>query len=243
MRRSPESSTTRAAIARRSTHYTGFPFANTWETFDNIGPVRGREDLMVGDVLVNTHSGTVLRHNLWYFLVGRNAGLLPYFFPGMLAAGAVPVLEAEAALAVARRSPRSRASSSCTSSSGRSRGTAEAGLSAAGTSCRSTRCFSCSFRRRPASAPRSSAFVVGALFTAQIVLNPFYVSLAPGEHTKSGALRLLPIELTLLHDLPVAQDRDRMRRHVGRPNPSPQTIAYFMDDNAFVPEEDPPQVE
>ena len=38
-----------------------------------------------GDVLVNTHSGTVLRHNLWYFLVGRNAGLLPYFFPGMLA--------------------------------------------------------------------------------------------------------------------------------------------------------------
>jgi hypothetical protein len=23
-------------------HFTGFPFANTWETFDNIGPVRGR---------------------------------------------------------------------------------------------------------------------------------------------------------------------------------------------------------
>ena len=62
--------------------FTGFPFANSWETFDNIGPVRGREDLMVGDVLVNTHSGTVLRHNLWYFLVGRNAGLVPYFFPG-----------------------------------------------------------------------------------------------------------------------------------------------------------------
>jgi hypothetical protein len=57
--------------------FTGFPFANTWETFDNIGPVRGRDDLMVGDVLVNTHSATVLRHNLWYFLAGRNAGLLP----------------------------------------------------------------------------------------------------------------------------------------------------------------------
>src|SRR5688500_13054146 len=50
--------------------YTGFPFANAWETFDNIGPVRGREDLMIGDVLVNTHSAAVLRHNLWYFLVG-----------------------------------------------------------------------------------------------------------------------------------------------------------------------------
>ena len=66
-------------------HHTGFPFANTWETFDNIDRVRGREDLLLGDVLVNTHSATVLRHNLWYFLVGRNAGLLPYFFPGILA--------------------------------------------------------------------------------------------------------------------------------------------------------------
>ena len=66
-------------------HYTGFPFANAWETFDNIGPVRGREDLLLGDVLVNTHSGTVFRHNLWYFFAGRNAGLLPYFFPGVLA--------------------------------------------------------------------------------------------------------------------------------------------------------------
>src|SRR5688572_4244580 len=66
--------------------FTGYPFANTWETFDTISSaVRGREDLMVGDVLVNTHSAAVLRHNLWYFLFGRNAGLLPYFFPGIVA--------------------------------------------------------------------------------------------------------------------------------------------------------------
>ena len=48
---------------------------------------------------------------------------------------------------------------------------------------------------------------------------------------------MLPIELTLLHDLPVAQDRDRMRRPVGPPNPAPQVLAYFLDDNAFLPEE------
>jgi hypothetical protein len=86
-----------------------------------------------------------------------------------------------------------------------------------------------------------AAFVIGTLFTAQLVLNPFYVSLRPGDHTKSGALRLLPIELTLLHDLPVAQDRDRMRRRVGPPNPSPHVLAYFADDNAFFPEETAPQ--
>ncbi len=50
---------------------------------------------------------------------------------------------------------------------------------------------------------------------------------------------MLPIELTLLHDLPVAQDRDRMRRPVGPPNPGPQSLAYFLDDNAFLPEETP----
>jgi hypothetical protein len=53
-------------------------------------------------------------------------------------------------------------------------------------------------------------------------------------------LRVLPTELTLLHDLPVAQDRDRMRRRVGPPNPGPQAMAYFLDGNAFVPEETAP---
>jgi hypothetical protein len=77
------------------------------------------------------------------------------------------------------------------------------------------------------------------MFTAQLLLNPFYVSLRSGEHTKSGALRMLPIELTLLHDLAVAQDRDRMKRVIGPPS-QPQSMAYFMDSNSFFPEEAPP---
>ena len=36
------------------------------------------------------------------------------------------------------------------------------------------------------SARRSTAFVVGALFTAQLVMNPFYVSLAPGHAHEIG---------------------------------------------------------
>src|SRR5262249_6357193 len=70
----------------RKTFYgrIGFPFANDRETFDNIGGVHGREDLLVGDVLANKHTLTVLRHNLWYFFVGRSAGLIPYFFPGVM---------------------------------------------------------------------------------------------------------------------------------------------------------------
>jgi len=48
----------------RKTFYssTGFPFANDRETFENIGPVRGREGVLLGDILVNRHTLTVFRH-------------------------------------------------------------------------------------------------------------------------------------------------------------------------------------
>ena len=92
----------------------------------------------------------------------------------------------------------------------------------------------------PVSPPALAAFSRRTLLRAPIVLNPFYFSLHPGDHTKKGPLRLLPIELTLLHDLPVAQDGDRMRKTIGPPNPSPQMFAYFPDDNAFNPEQTPP---
>ena len=77
------------------------------------------------------------------------------------------------------------------------------------------------------------ALVVGALFTAQILVTPFNASFLPGEHTKVGPLRWLPIELTLLNDLPVAASADRSRKLLGG---TPAVMAYFPDDNAFDPE-------
>src|SRR5262249_44137815 len=65
---------------------TGFPFANDRETFESIGPVRGREGVMVGDVLLNRHTLTVFRHDMLYFAVGRYSGFVPYFFPGLISA-------------------------------------------------------------------------------------------------------------------------------------------------------------
>ena len=79
----------------------------------------------------------------------------------------------------------------------------------------------------------ASALIVGALFTSTVVLNPFYASANPGEHAKSGPLRLLPIDLTLINDLPVAQNVDRMKRPLGG---TPPVLAYFPDDNAYNPE-------
>jgi hypothetical protein len=79
------------------------------------------------------------------------------------------------------------------------------------------------------------AFSLGALFTAKILLNPFYASFNPGEHLKAGPLRWLPLELTLLNDLPMASKPERVKQPLGG---DPPVLAYFPDDNAFSPERD-----
>ena len=83
--------------------------------------------------------------------------------------------------------------------------------------------------------PAVIGLAIGALFVAKILLNPFYSSFNPGEHAKAGPLRVLPIERTLLNDLPVSADAARARRSLGG-NPAVQ--AYFIDDNAYPPEGD-----
>jgi hypothetical protein len=74
------------------------------------------------------------------------------------------------------------------------------------------------------------AAAVGGLFTAQLVFNPFYVSFHPAEHPKSGPFRLLPVELSLLNDLPVNVTPSRIKQPLGG---DPPLLAYFLDDNAY----------
>ncbi len=71
---------------------------------------------------------------------------------------------------------------------------------------------------------------VGCLFTAKITLNPFYSSFHPHEHAKAGPLRWLPIELTLVNDLPINVRVDRVRQLFGQ---GPRFQIYFLDDNAY----------
>jgi hypothetical protein len=82
-------------------------------------------------------------------------------------------------------------------------------------------------------APIIAALAIGTLFTAKLLFNPFYTSFNPGEHAKSGPLRMLPIELTLLNDLPVSADVDRARRTLAG---TPPISAYFVDHGAYPPE-------
>jgi hypothetical protein len=218
----------------RKTFYSsiGFPFANERETFESIGNVHGRSEVMV-DTLAHTDTLTVLRHNVWYFLVGRYSGLVPYFFPAVLALG----------LFLARRAQR--------------RGwqwllvgalvvemlvlllvtpyTWAGGGGAIGN--RYFLSFYPAFLfLMPAIgtlAPAAAALLIGALFTAKMVFNPFWSGFHPGEHAKRGPLRLLPIELTMLNDLPMIAHPDRARIRM-----RDDMLVYFPDDNAYTPEGD-----
>ena len=81
--------------------------------------------------------------------------------------------------------------------------------------------------------PAIAGLAIGGLFTAKLVLNPFYTSYRPAEHVKHGPLRWLPIEKSLLNDLPINVTPERVRIQLAG---EPRISAYFLDDNAFPPE-------
>jgi len=66
--------------------------------------------------------------------------------------------------------------------------------------------------------------------------NPFYSSFYPAEHAKAGPLRWLPVEMTLINDLPINTRLDRVRVPFGPEHARFQI--YFLDDNGFDREED-----
>lgn len=220
----------------RKTFYgrSGFPYANDRETFENIGPVRERGSLLVGDVLVNPHTFTVLRHNVIYFIVGRFSGLVPYLFPGVISALLFLVRRPRRAWQwlVAGTVVTAVLVLLLTTPFTYSGGGAPVG----------NRYFLSFyplflFLTPPLAglAPAATALIGGSLFTAQILLNPIDASLRPGEHTKTGPLHVLPIELTLLNDLPMMFNADRSKRPLAG---DPPMLAYFPDDAAFAPEGD-----
>jgi len=217
----------------RKTFYgrTGFPFANTWETFENVGQSM-TTDAVPFDILFHRDTATVLLWNLGYFAFGRYCGLLPYFFPGLVAA----------AMFLASRERR------------RWQWLVAGALAAGALALIAYMPYTYSGGGAPIGnryylsyyplflflipsvrtvRPAVAALAVGAFFTAKLTLNPFYTSSNPGEHAKAGPLRLLPIERTLLNDLAVSADPERSRRSLGG---APPVTGYFLDDGAFPPE-------
>jgi hypothetical protein len=221
----------------RASYYYEFPFQNDVPVHE-LGTTKSRETLMT-DVIFNKRTFlSNLSHNLEYFFVGRHAGMLPYFFPGFFAMLLM--------LVAPRRRPGWQwlvllsalaqglifvVATPYTWSGG--------GVG--------NRYFFCGygvmlFLLPPVDTIAGALvpWIVGSLFVAPWVLNPFTASFKPADIAKAGPFRALPVELTLLNDLPVFTEGEARARVAfgGVAGGDPEFLVSFLDDNAFDREAD-----
>ncbi len=222
----------------RATCYGPYPFEQPGRGLE-VCDDRARGEALWDIIFDPEVFWTNLRSNLVYFVVGRNSGLVAYFFPAVFAT---------IALVVARR--------------GRQ---AWQWLVLGGTVIQillfivtlpysyfggggtvGNRYFmavygACAFLLPTIQNARWMAlpWIVGSLFVAKLILNPFQASIRPADHVKSGLFRVLPVELTNLNTLPAMTEAARVRIWYGNSGAGdPGFQIYYLDDNSYLQEAD-----
>jgi hypothetical protein len=213
----------------RVTCYTEFPFQKATSDI-SVCMDRATNRVLTEVIFDRTVFWTLVRSNLAYFFIGRYSGLVVYFFPAVFAIGAF-------LLARGRRLSWQWLVLLA--------GLAEILLLVVwipynyfgGGGVVGNRYFMNTygvflFLLPPITSLWTALvpWIVGSLFTAQLVLNPFFTSFHPAEHAKQGLLRRLPVELTLVNDLPVNTSPTRVRVPFGS---AVRFQLYFLDDNAY----------
>ncbi len=222
----------------RATCYGRYPFQQpdfSLEVCDD----RGRNEAL-GNVIFDPEVfWSNLRANLVYFVVGRNSGLLPYFFPTLFAAGAMAILRRRTAswqwfvlggvvlqiLVFVVTVPYTYAGGG--GSVGNRYFMGVYGI--------------CGFLLPMVASWRWLAvpWLVGALFVTKLVLTPFQTSIRPGDHSTVGLFRWLPVELTNVNDLPINTDRSRVLIWYGNTGAGdPGFQIYYLDGNSYLQEAD-----
>jgi hypothetical protein len=223
----------------RTSYYHQYPFQNeAAEPKPTAGVPKSRDPGLLTDIIFNPRTfWPNLTHNFQYFFVGRHAGLLAYFFPGMFA------------IAALLAAPRSRPAwqwlvlaSALVQGLIFVIGTPYT-WSGGGVGNRYffTGYAVMLFLLPPIEsiAVALAPWAIGGLFVAPMVLNPFAASFRPSEIAKAGPLRLLPVELTLLNDLPIFTEPDRSRVWFGDLGQGDAGfLVTFLDDNAYGKEDD-----
>ena len=217
----------------RRTFYGTFPDQNPSATFDRTGISMSTNSADTQQVVETPKFWPQLARNAGYFLVGRDAGFMPYYFPGLV----VIVLWAMAGrerrlwhlfvlLTVAASAVIILIYLPYTWGGGGGPPGNRYFLSL----------YPALFFMTPPLAsvvPALAAWVGGAAFIAQILVNPFVASKYVYQFPDHGLLRLLPVELTMVNDLPINLDRSRSHLFYST---SPTILLYLLDQNAYPPE-------
>jgi hypothetical protein len=223
----------------RRTFYYEFPLQTPKSGLD-VGAPKERNEALTEIIFNRSVFWTNLTHNLRYLFVGRYAGIVPYFFPAAFALVAFLVAPRRRPVwqwlvlfgALAQPlffiviTPYTWLGGGGSVGNRYFMGAYGAFL----------------FLLPPISSVAVSAvpWILGGLFVAPLVLNPFVTSFYPGSYAAHGLFRLLPVELTLVYDWPINTDTSRVRVWYGdnEGHRDPGFQVYFFDANAYGREED-----
>ena len=215
----------------RKTFYGRFPFEQPAYAFESLGRSVVTNELplqLTGDSVAQ------LGRNIAYFLTGRHFGLAPYFFPGLVIAGwmisrrrtAAPWQVVIAGMLVLSALGLLFLLPNTWSGGGGPLGNRYfLGF------------YPAFFFLLPAGrsvVPGLLAWGGGVLFVSQVLVAPFVAAKNPWLIPEQGPLRILPVELTMVNDLPVRLDAGRS---LVAYNTNPRLYLYFLDDNAGRPED------
>jgi hypothetical protein len=221
----------------RKSYYYEFPFQND-VTVHELGVSKSRDTAMAKVIFNPRTFVSNLTHNVEYFFVGRHAGLLPYFCPGffamLLMLGAPrrrPLWQWLVLLSALAQGLVFVVATPYTWSGG---GVGNRYFFAG---------YGVMLFLLPPVETIAGALVpwiVGGLFVSPWVLNPFTASFKPAQIAQAGPFRVLPVELTLLNDLPVfTEGAERARVEFGGVGSAdPKFLVSFLDANAYGREED-----
>ena len=211
----------------RKTFYGEYPFQNDEATFDNLG-------ISVTTESLEFEGWRHLGRNTAYFLFGRHFGLVPYYFPAVVVVvwalirrRELEVWHAFIAGAVALTALTLLVLLPNTWSGGGGPPGNRYFLSI-------YPAFFFLIPRARTILPGLIMWIGGAMFVAQILVDPFVAASRPWQNTQRGLFRVLPVELTMINDLPVQLDQGRSRIRYGD---EPELLLYYLDDNAWRPEE------
>ncbi len=215
---------------------TNFPFDGRGTRFDTTGSEMATNSADDENILSPSFVFGHLRYNVPYFFVGRDAGLVPYFFPGALILAWW--------LFRIRRAPLWQWTTAITCL-----GSALALLILAPASWNGgggpigNRYFLSIYPALlflvPAGATwfsgsmATAAALVGMTFVGPILVHPFTASQKVWLNPEHWPLRLLPVEMTLINDLPVFLNPQRGRVKV---SDNPEVFLYYMDGHTYFQE-------
>lgn len=224
-------------VADRRTCHEAFPFERPEQGLDVCK--RMSTDAALTDVWFSPEFfWSNLRHNAGYFVAGRYGGVLPYFFPVVLATF----------LLVATR--RTRESwqwlvfGSIVAQAVVFLITQPYSYFGGGGSV-GNRYFMGAYGMTVFLFPPVRSWivgllpwVVGGLFMAPLVVSPFDSSMRPADPAGRGPLRLLPVELTNLNNLPLMTERALRVRDFGNKSGHPTFQLVYLDKNSWQREAD-----